>query len=78
MYVVLQVLLEHISPVIYHTGMMQEGEDYETLGKYPISVETLAPSEITLTKGTAAAEIVLSNIWACKSMIHLVDRVLST
>lgn len=47
-----------------------------TLSKGSIVVKQSTAAGVTLSKGSDTANIVLSNAWACHSMIHFVDNVL--
>lgn len=47
-----------------------------SVAKGSIVVKSSTKAGVTVARGSAEANIVLSNAWACHSMIHLIDDVL--
>lgn len=74
--VVAEIIKRHLLEEVTPTSAMEKRAKLPTVAKGSIVVEKSTAAGVSVSRGSAQADIVLENAWACHSMIHLVDDVL--
>lgn len=75
--VALQVVQDHVANLVLPSRLMKKNAEIDTMRGNTIVVEASTAEGISLSQSGVLANVVLSDAWACHSIIHLIDDVLS-